>query len=129
MLIHVPAATLEETALRIEHFLFILDFVLQLPQLDLTRRGILLEKLERLHTMFPSAVSNASSPNVPLDLHSPGANDPWHQVTQSKIASGLEELANGRGSTVELPHADAKAGLLATWNHISQRLTMAKVRE
>lgn len=129
VLIHVPAATLEETALRIDDFLFILDFVLLLPQLDLTRRGILLGKLERLQTMFPGAVSNASSPCLPLDLQSPGTNDPWHQVTQSKTALGLEELADGLGPTVEMPRAEAKAGQLATWNQISQRLTMAKVRE
>ncbi|KAI8935811.1 hypothetical protein NX059_007328 [Plenodomus lindquistii] len=129
VLIHVPAATLDETALRIDDFLFILDFVLLLPQLDLTRRGILMGKLERLHTMFPGAVSNASSPNLPLDLQSPGGNDPWHQVTQSKTASGLEELADGLGPNIEVPRAEARAGQLATWNHISQRLTMAKVRE
>ncbi|KAH9878646.1 hypothetical protein IAQ61_001918 [Plenodomus lingam] len=129
VLIHVPAATLDETALRIDDFLFILDFVLLLPQLDLTRRGILLGKLERLHSMFPGAVSNASSPALPVDLQSPGANDPWHQVTQSKTASGLEELADGLGPNAQVPRAETKAGQLATWNHISHRLTMAKVRE
>lgn len=129
VLIHVPAATLEETALRIDDYLFILDFVLLLPQLDLTRRGILLEKLERLQGVFPGAVSNASSPNLPLDLQSPGSNDPWHQVTQSKTAAGLEDLADGLGANIELPRAEIRAGQLATWNHISQRLTQANLRE
>ncbi|KAJ4370518.1 hypothetical protein N0V83_005039 [Neocucurbitaria cava] len=125
VLIHVPAATLDETAFRIDDFLFILDFVLLFPQLDKTRRGILLEKLERLQTMFPEAVSNASSPNLPLDLQSPGANDPWYQVTQSKTAAGLEDLADVQGQIPELPRPDARVGQLATWNHISRRLSKA----
>lgn len=125
VLIHVPAATLDETALRIDDFLFILDFVLLFPQLDQTRRGILLEKLERLQTMFPEAVSNASSPNLPLDLQSPGVTDPWYQVTQSKTAAGLEDLADVQVPIIEIPRAEARVGQLATWNHISKRLTMA----
>lgn len=135
VLIHIPAATLEETALRIDDFLFILDFVLLLPQLDATRRGILLEKLERLQTMFPEALSNASSPNLPLDLQSPCANDPWYQVAQSKTAAGLEEMADeqasGQAQTqrregVTIPR-EVRVGQLATWNHISQRLNTAHV--
>jgi hypothetical protein len=78
VLIHIPAATLEETALRIDDFLFILDFVLLLPQLDATRRGILLEKLERLQTMFPEAVSNASSPNLP--------GTKWHSLKRLRAS-------------------------------------------
>jgi hypothetical protein len=126
VLIHVPAATIEETALRIDDFLFILDFVLLFPQLDQTRRGILLEKLERLQTIFPEALSNASSPNLPLDLHSPRANDPWYQVTQSKTAAGLEDMSDGLGQVQNqgVPRSEAKSGQLATWNNISRRLSM-----
>jgi hypothetical protein len=132
VLIHIPAATLEETALRIDDFLFILDFVLLLPQLDATRRGILLEKLERLQTMFPEAVSNASSPNLPLDLQSPCANDPWYQVAQSKTAAGLEEMADEQALGQVQAQQDEGVGMsrefrvgqLATWNHISRRLSM-----
>jgi hypothetical protein len=123
VLIHVPAATLDETALRIDDFLFILDFVLLFPQLDQTRRGILVEKLESLQTMFPEAVSNASSPNLPIEVQSPVGNDPWYQVTQSKTAAGLEEIAEiqtARGT--ELARADVRHGQLATWNDISERL-------
>ncbi|USP75372.1 hypothetical protein yc1106_02646 [Curvularia clavata] len=127
VLIHVPAATLDETAHRIDDFLFILDFVLLIPHLDATRRGILLEKLERLQTMFPEVLSNASSPNMPLDLQSPGAgNDPWYQATQSKTAAGLEVMADGgiQPPEQEAPRSEARRGLLATWNNISKRLTM-----
>jgi hypothetical protein len=128
VLIHVPAATLDETALRIDDFLFILDFVLLFPQLDLTRRGILLEKLERLQTMFPEAVSNASSPNLPTELQSPMGNDPWYQVAQSKTAAGLEEIGEVQGvngSAEVVPRHEVKTGQLATWNHISRRLSKA----
>ncbi|KAF2034611.1 hypothetical protein EK21DRAFT_97265 [Setomelanomma holmii] len=128
VLIHVPAATLDETALRIDDFLFILDFVLLFPQLDQTRRGILLEKLERLQTMFPEAVSNASSPNLPVDGQSPMGNDPWYQVAQSKTAAGLEDLAEVQGQgppSMAIPRSEARHGKLATWNHISRRLSKA----
>lgn len=125
VLIHVPAATLEETALRIDDFLFVLDFVLLFPHLDQTRRSILLEKLERLQAMFPEAISNASSPNLPFDLQSPGTNDPWSQVAQSKTAAGLEGLADGPGQSVEPPKSETRVALHATWNHISRRLSMA----
>ncbi|EOA80672.1 uncharacterized protein SETTUDRAFT_143585 [Exserohilum turcica Et28A] len=130
VLIHVPAATLDETALRIDDFLFILDFVLLIPHLDHTRRGILLEKLERLQTMFPEALSNASSPNLQPDLQSPSAaNDPWYQVTQSKTAAGLEDMADEVGQAQaptgdEVPRSEVRNGLLATWNTISRRLSM-----
>jgi hypothetical protein len=127
VLIHVPAATIDETAMRIDDFLFLLNFVLLIPQLDHTRRGILCEKLERLRTMFPHALSNASSPNMPLDLHSPGAvGDPWYQITQSKTAAGLEDMAYGleQNQNQEVPRAEERTGQLATWNHISRRLSM-----
>lgn len=147
VLIHVPAATLDETAHRIDDFLFILDFVLLFPQLDSTRRGILLEKLERLQTMFPEAVSNASSPNLPVELQSPLGNDPWYQITQSKTAAGLEDLADvlvqnevastvlnghmsgyGNGNSnleVQTQVRQGKVAQLQTWNNISRRLSMA----
>jgi hypothetical protein len=123
VLIHVPAATLDETALRIDDFLFILDFVLLFPQLDQTRRGILLEKLESLQTMFPEAVSNASSPNLPIEVQSPVDNDPWYQVMQSKTAAGLEEIAEVQmANSADIPRSDMRHGQLATWNDISERL-------
>jgi len=129
VLIHVPAATLEETSHRIDDLLFILDFVLQFPTLDETRRGILLEKLERLQGLFPEVVSTMSSPNLPIDLQSP-TNDPWYQVAQSKIGpdtnsetADVEELAPM--SYVDEPRLHPTRTQQATWNHISRRLSMA----
>jgi len=129
VLIHVPAATLEETSLRIDDFLFILNFVLQFPTLDATRRGILLEKLERLQGLFPEVVSNASSPNLSIELQSP-TTDPWYQVAQSKIGpdtdvdpAGLQGLAPLPYIGQSQPHHSANQH--ATWNHISRRLSMA----
>ncbi|KAJ4301254.1 hypothetical protein N0V90_003345 [Kalmusia sp. IMI 367209] len=129
VLIHVPAATLEETSLRIDDFLFILDFVLQFPTLDSTRRGILLEKLERLQHLFPEVVSNASSPNLPIELQSP-TNDPWYQVTQSKIGPDTDVDPAGLQGLTPLPYIGQPqphqaTNQQATWNHISRRLSMA----
>ena len=101
VLIHVPATTLAEVAQRIEDYLFVLDFVLLFPTLDVTRRSILLEKLERLQAMFPEVCSSASSPNMPLEFQvqaSPPENDPWYQVAQSKI--GLDGDGAGAGAGV-----------------------------
>ncbi|KAF1920233.1 hypothetical protein BDU57DRAFT_7115 [Ampelomyces quisqualis] len=131
VLIHVPAATLDETALRIDDFLFILDFVLLFPQLDATRRGILLEKLQRLQTMFPEAVSSASNPNLPVESQSPRGNDPWWQVAQSKTAAGLEEIGEmqmmtgNRAGAGQIPRGEVRQGQVATWNDISKRLSNA----
>jgi hypothetical protein len=135
VLIHVPAATLDETACRIDDFLFILDFVLLFPQLDATRRSILLEKLERLQTMFPEARSSASSPNLPIELQSPGQGlDPWYQVAQSKTAAGLEEMggefsSNSTGANVDGAGSGVRTGQLAVWNDISKELRDGKRRK
>lgn len=131
VLIHVPAATLEETACRTEDFVFILDFVLLFPALDQTRRGILLEKLERLQSMFPEIRSATSSPNVPslLDIQSPTI-DPWSNVVQSQIAPDTstdiiipEILAPIQENDV--PQPINRVTQKAAWNHISRRLSMA----
>lgn len=128
VLIHVPAPTLEETSLRIDDFLFILDFVLQFPTLDATRRGILLEKLERLQSLFPEVVSSASSPNLPFELQSPTV-DPWSQVAQSKIGevdgAGVQGGGGGHLPFVEAEQRPSAHRHAATWNHISRRLSRA----
>jgi hypothetical protein len=140
VLIHVPAGTLEETAYRIEDYLFILDFVLLFPTLDQTRRGILLEKLERLQSMFPEVCSTNSSPNLPFELQSPGnaANDPWYQVAHSKISSEESGDPLEMVGLVQSPYMEQEQeqeqsqsqsqrrdNRQARWNHISRRLSMA----
>jgi hypothetical protein len=150
VLIHVPAATLDETSHRIDDYLFILDFVLQFPTLDHTRRGILLEKLERLQGMFPEVCSTTSSPNVPgglFEMQSP-SDDPWYHVTQSKIgaepmvvgteggvADAVEVHGQGQGEGqiaasasiggIGLPLQPDRVMQKAAWNDISKRLSMA----
>ncbi|KAF2184988.1 hypothetical protein K469DRAFT_739063 [Zopfia rhizophila CBS 207.26] len=142
VLILVPAATLEETALRIEDFLFILDFVLLFPALDQTRRSILIEKLERLQAMFPEICSTSNSPNVPniFDAQSP-LNDPWYHVTQSKILPEMNleteyGAALADANAASIPDANtlqgfgqsiSKGNQKATWNEISRRLSMANM--
>ncbi|KAF2112397.1 hypothetical protein BDV96DRAFT_649188 [Lophiotrema nucula] len=139
VLIHVPAPTLEETALRIDDYLFILDFVLLFPTLDQTRRGILTEKLERLQAMFPEVVSTASSPNIPGgfgDMQSP-PNDPWYHITQSKMPElnmmpGPGEMSfdlrEGLAPLAPILNPEpAVQSQKAAWNHISRRLSTVNV--
>ncbi|KAF2014717.1 hypothetical protein BU24DRAFT_220168 [Aaosphaeria arxii CBS 175.79] len=129
VLIHVPAGTLEETALRIDDFIFILDFVLLFPTLDQTRRGILMEKLERLQAMFPEICSTTSSPNIPgnFDAQSPTI-DPWYHVTQSKMPDitfdpvGFD--SQGVLQEMEPTQLDPRGTHKAAWNQISRRLSM-----
>ncbi|KAF2003441.1 hypothetical protein P154DRAFT_486665 [Amniculicola lignicola CBS 123094] len=110
VLIHVPASSITETAQRIDDFVFILDFVVTFPTLDATRRGILLEKLERLRGMFPEVVSNASSPMMMDDGRSPQSMgmDPWGHMAQSKIAPGGlgdgNEMVFGEGEWAKSPY-------------------------
>jgi hypothetical protein len=132
VLIHVPAPTLEETAYRIEDYLFILDFVLLFPTLDQTRRGILLEKLERLQSKFPEVCSASSSPNMPLGLQSPGvvASDSWYQIAHSRIGadSGAEQMATvglTLGPFTEQGREQRTGMRREKWNHISRKLSMA----
>ncbi len=125
VLIHVPAATLDETAQRIDDFLFTLEFVLLFPQLDKTRRGILLEKLERLQNMFPEAVSSNSSPNLPRDSQSPRTQDSWHQVTHSR--PDVQVNNTNTNTDFMAPRLEKKYGQMATYNNISQRLSQATV--
>ncbi|KAF2684751.1 hypothetical protein K458DRAFT_337817 [Lentithecium fluviatile CBS 122367] len=136
VLIHVPAGTLEETAYRIEDYLFILDFVLLFPTLDQTRRGILLEKLERLQSMFPEVCSATSSPNMPLEMQSPSTagTDPWCQVAHSKIggeastsvsAEALALVGLAQAPYPEQERSQRRDNRQAKWNHISRRLSMA----
>ncbi|ORY11267.1 hypothetical protein BCR34DRAFT_452466, partial [Clohesyomyces aquaticus] len=127
VLIHVPVATLEETRLRIEDFLFLLDFVLLFPTLDKTRRGILTEKLVKLQAMFPEVATTPSASGA--DMQSP-PNDPWYYVTQSKLASdmGLEGFDVAFDDSqlrpiLEVPDQSAsRSDQRTTWNNISQRL-------
>jgi hypothetical protein len=123
VLIHVPAATHEETSLRIGDFLFILDFVLQFPTLDAMRRGILLEKLVRLQSLFPEVVSNASSPTLPIELQSP-TNDQGGPDPEVEPAA-LQGLAPLPYMVQSQPHPNANRHA-AAWNHVSRRLSMAR---
>jgi hypothetical protein len=129
VLLHVPAATFEETALRIEDFLFILDFVLKFPTLDHTRRSILLGKLERLQSKYPEVCSANNSPNMPGAMQSP-TFDPWLLVTQSKLSpeNGGEPAAfesMESVTTVDAPLADPRLANQNARNNISKRLLTA----
>lgn len=90
VLINIPAGNLEETALRVDDFIFLLEFVFTFPTLDQTRRGILRSKLETLQSMFPEM---AGSPATTVASASPmlGGEDPWMQVTWSMIPEPAPE--------------------------------------
>jgi hypothetical protein len=90
VLINIPAGNLEETALRVDDFIFLLEFVFTFPTLDQTRRGILVAKLATLQGMFPEI---ANSPATTVASASPllGGEDPWLQVTWSMIPEPAPE--------------------------------------
>jgi hypothetical protein len=54
VIIHVPAASQEDEALRVDHFLFLYRFLCTLERLDQTLKTILNEKMDKILDMFPS---------------------------------------------------------------------------
>jgi hypothetical protein len=100
VLINIPAGNLEETALRVDDFIFLLQFLFTFPTLDQTRRGILTTKLETLQNLFPtmaaSPATTAASASPMLEgLH----EDPWYQVASSMIP---EEASTENGEQLRL---------------------------
>ncbi|QDS73862.1 hypothetical protein FKW77_006823 [Venturia effusa] len=90
VLINIPAGNLEETALRVDDFIFLLEFVFTFPTLDQTRRGILRSKLETLQAMFPE-IANSPATTVASASPLPRGEDPWLQVTWSMIPEPAAE--------------------------------------
>lgn len=86
VVMHIPAPSMQDTANRVDDFLFLLHYLFTFPNLDQTRKDILSEKLEKLQAKFPQLSSNASSPE--LTIHSPvinGHGNPWYQATESML--------------------------------------------
>jgi hypothetical protein len=88
VLIHIPAATIEETALRVDDFIFLLNYLFGFPTLDQTRRGILSEKLQTLQNMFPQECNTpGSSHSIPSPaLRNRQVGDTWYHITRSMIS-------------------------------------------
>jgi hypothetical protein len=104
--------------------------VLLFPMLDGTRRGILLEKLERLQRMFPEVCSSAgSSPQVAVELMSAGSveRDPWAQGARETMGvERVDEVGLARqGGVAERQQEMPNGRRQDEWNHISRRLTGA----
>lgn len=89
VVIHVPAATLEETAARLDDFLFLLRLIFTFPRLDSLRQQILRKKLETLQDMFPHMVnSETNSPSFPpAAIQRASSNDPWLYEAKSMVSN------------------------------------------
>jgi hypothetical protein len=80
---HVPAATLEETSLRVSDFLFLLEFLFQFPTLDATRRAILSGKLHALQEMFHPVVSSPKATSETVGSRQlADDSDPWYRMSR-----------------------------------------------
>lgn len=85
----VPAATVEETAGRVDDFMFLINFLFSLPRFGGQQRDLLQNKLEKLQTMFPySANTPDSMTSLPMGTvqTSPVAeDDPWLSVVLKTV--------------------------------------------
>jgi len=132
VIITVPAATNEETAGRLDDFMFLINFFFSFPRFDPVQRDILKKKLETLQSMFPytakTPASNSSSPNTVQGQATPG-HDTWIGV----MATPHEGAANMRYSGEYDTQPDSRSVMSQTqlqppdrlWQDMTRRLSLA----
>jgi len=54
VVLHVPAASTEDEAIRVDHFLFLYRFVITMEKLDHELKIVLQDKMDKIREMFPS---------------------------------------------------------------------------
>lgn len=54
VVLHVPAASVEDEAIRVDHFLFLYRFVITMEKLDHDLKIVLQDKMDKIQKMFPS---------------------------------------------------------------------------
>ncbi|GAB7355749.1 hypothetical protein MBLNU459_g6438t1 [Dothideomycetes sp. NU459] len=122
VILTVPASTLEETAGRVDDFVFLTNFLFSLPRFDAVQKNLLQDKLEQLQSMFPySANTPDSTTTLPMGAvqNSPMADDdPWLGVLKT-----IPELADSGD-----PHSQSMVRSKAparVWQDMTRRLSLA----
>ncbi|KAJ9636256.1 hypothetical protein H2201_006235 [Coniosporium apollinis] len=98
VIIHVPAATLQETFNRVDDFLFLLRFLFTFPRFSAVQKSLLQKKLEQLQQLFPYIAGPGEGVAIPPAAVSPGTNytsaenmspqQPWLHMARSILPQG-----------------------------------------
>ncbi|KIV98790.1 uncharacterized protein PV09_09442 [Verruconis gallopava] len=130
VIIAAPAHSIQDTANRVDDFLFLAEYLFTFPTLDNTRKSMVQEKLEKLQGMFPQMGSNPNSPGTPPFFEHVGVPDgPWYGATESMLpitvtsptvtaSSPDNELAPSFPTTMN-------GSLYTQYNEIARRLSVA----
>lgn len=95
VIIHVPAAPLENTTDRVEDFLFLIDFLFSFPRFASKLRQILMERLETLQQLFPYTGGPSEGSVSPGGALLPGGQQnmqPWASLAAAPMARGSGSL-------------------------------------
>lgn len=128
VIIHVPAPTREDTALRVHDFLFLLRFFFSWPALDKMRRQMLSSKLETLQSLFPDAFGDEDIPRRP-SAHSQAspADTTMQQTLRPLLPQGYSPWSIESPFDATSPAAGEQSGQSASgddlthprWNEMS----------
>jgi hypothetical protein len=129
VIIAAPAHSIQDTASRVDDFLFLAEYLFTFQALDRTRKSMLNEKLEKLQSMFPQIGSNPSSPDqLPFFAAFNGGDGPWYGATESMLPITIPSPAVttiSQGNDM-LPQFPAEGGSLhSQYNEIARRLSDA----
>lgn len=120
----VPAATVEETAGRVDDFVFLVDFLFSLPRFDAMQKEILQKKLERLQGLFPYSANTPDSTTLPTSAMEEGAtveNGPWLGV----IKTGNHSLNHlGNHWSPESPVSQTPEPPARMWQDMTRKLSL-----
>jgi len=126
VIIHVPAAPLENTTNRVEDFLFLIDFLFSFPRFAPKLMQILRERLETLQQLFPytgGASEGSVSPGATMPPGGQQDMPPWPEMAGTSMPQGNGSLpwltpdaavADGMGSRPEDRWRRTKRALSAT---------------
>jgi hypothetical protein len=129
VIIAAPAHSIQDTANKVDDFLYLADYLFTFPILDPTRKGMLSEKLEKLQNMFPHLGSNPSSPDQIPFLATYNSNDgPWYGATESMLPITVTSptlTTSTSGDDIPPSFPPRNGGLYSQYNEIARRLSVA----
>jgi hypothetical protein len=134
VIIAAPAHSIQDTANKVDDFLYLAEYLFSFPILDRTRKGMLNEKLEKLQQMFPEMGSNPNSPQqAPFfaAFSNSEGTGVWYGATESMLPITVASPIVTASTPVDdlpppvFPPPLANAQLYSQYNEIARRLSGA----